>query len=173
MIVSIFTFTHVVISLGILSGLVLAYALINAKELDRWTCVFLWTTMLTSVTGFMFPFHGFQPSYVVGAISLLVLALARFALYRRHLEGGWRRTYVISAIIALYLNVFVLIVQLFRRVPALKALAPTQTEPAFKITQLVVRLVFVAVTVLVTTKFSRSSFVLRNFMLRYLVFSTE
>jgi hypothetical protein len=154
LILSLFTFVHVVISLvGIFSGLVVAYALINAKQLDGWTSVFLWTTALTSVTGFMFPFHGFQPSYVVGAISLLVLALALFALYRRHLESGWRRTYVIGAMIALYLNVFVLVVQLFRRVPALKALAPTQTEPAFKITQLVVLLVFVAITILATTKF--------------------
>jgi hypothetical protein len=154
MILSIFTFTHVVISLvGIFSGLVVAYALINAKQLDRWTSVFLWTTVLTSVTGFMFPFHGFKPSYTVGVISLIVLALALFALYRRHLEGGWRRTYVISAMIALYLNVFVLVVQLFRRVPALNALAPTQTEPAFKITQLLVLLVFAALTVLATTKF--------------------
>jgi uncharacterized membrane protein len=101
----------------------------------------------------MFPFHGFKPSYAVGVISLIVLALALFALYRRHLEGGWRRTYVISAMIALYLNVFVLVVQLFRRVPALNALAPTQTEPAFKITQLLVLLVFAALTVLATTKF--------------------
>jgi len=154
MILSIFTFAHVVISLiGIFSGLVVAYALINARQLDRWTSVFLWTTVLTSVTGFMFPFHGFKPSYVVGAISLVVLALAIFALYRQHLAGGWRTTYVISSMIALYLNVFVLVVQLFRRVPALKALAPTQTEPAFKITQLVVLLVFVAITVLATAKF--------------------
>jgi hypothetical protein len=153
MILSIFTFAHVVISLvGIFSGFVIAYALINAKQLDGWTSVFLWTTALTSVTGYMFPYHGFQPSYVVGAISLVVLGLALFALYR-HLEGGWRRTYVISSMIALYLNVFVLVVQLFRRVPALKALAPTQTEPAFKITQLVVLLLFVAITVLATTKF--------------------
>lgn len=102
----------------------------------------------------MFPFHGFQPSYVVGAISLVVLALAIFALYRRHLEGGWRTTYVITSMIALYLNVFVLVVQLFRRVPALKALAPTQTtEPAFMVTQVVVLLVFVAITALATTKF--------------------
>ena len=154
MVLLIFTFTHVVISLvGIFSGLVVAYAFINAKQLDRWTSVFLWTTVLTSVTGFMFPFHGFKPSYVVGVISLIVLALALFALYRRHLEGGWRRTYVISAMIALYLNVFVLVVQLFRRAPALNALAPTQTEPAFKITQLVVLLAFAALTVLATTKF--------------------
>jgi hypothetical protein len=100
MILSIFTFAHVAISLiGIFSGLVVAYALINARQLDRWTSVFLWTTALTSVTGFMFPFHGFQPSYVVGAISLVVLALAIFALYRQHLAGGWRATYVISSMI--------------------------------------------------------------------------
>jgi len=101
----------------------------------------------------MFPFHGFKPSYVVGAISLVVLALAIFAIYRQHLAGGWRTTYVIRPMIALYLNVFVLVVQLFRRVPALKALAPTQAEPAFKISQLVVLLVFVAITFLATAKF--------------------
>jgi hypothetical protein len=154
MILSAFTFAHVLISLvGILSGVVVAYALMKAKQLDRWTSVFLWTTVLTSVTGFMFPFHGFQPSYVVGALSLVILALAIFALYRRHLANGWRRTYVICSMIALYLNVFVLVVQLFRRVPALKALAPTQTEPAFKVTQLIVLLLFVGITVLATTKF--------------------
>ena len=154
MILSIFTFAHVVISvIGIFSGLVVAYALINARQLDRWTSIFLWTTVLTGVTGFMFPFHGFKPSYIVGAISLVVLAVAIFALYRQHLARRWRTTYVISSMMALYLNVFVLVVQLFRPVPALNALAPTHTEPAFKITQLVVLLVFVAITVLATTKF--------------------
>jgi len=111
MILSIFTFAHVVTTvIGIFSGLVVAYALINARQLDRWTSVFLWTTVLTSVTGFMFPFHGFKPSYVVGAISLVVLALAIFALYSQHLAGGWRTTYVISSMMALYLNAFVLVV---------------------------------------------------------------
>jgi hypothetical protein len=107
--------------------------------------------VLTSVTGFMFPFHGFQPSYVVGAVSLLVLVAAIFA--RRHLATGWKKTYAITSVLALYLNFFVLVVQLFRRVPALKALAPTQTEPAFKVTQLVVLLIFVVLAVLATTKF--------------------
>jgi hypothetical protein len=87
--------------MGIFSGLVVAHAVMNARQLDRWTSVFLWTTVLTSVTGFMFPFHGFQASCVVGAISLVVLALAIFALYRQHLAGGWRTTYVISSMIAL------------------------------------------------------------------------
>ena len=111
-----FTFVHVAISLvGILSGLVVVFGLLATKRLDGWTALFLVTTVLTSVTGFFFPFEGFKPSYVVGAISLVVLALAILARYRRHLAGGWRRTYVISAVIALYLNVFVLVVQLFEK----------------------------------------------------------
>ena len=139
-----FTFVHVLISLvGILSGLVVLFGLIAGKRLDGWTVVFLITTVATSVTGFMFPFHKLLPSHVVGAISLVVLAIAIFARYSRHLAGGWRRTYVISAVIALFLNVFVLVVQLFEKVPALKAMAPTQSEPPFKITQVVVMAIFV------------------------------
>jgi hypothetical protein len=153
-ILEIFTAVHVVISLiGIFTGLVVLYGLLNAKQFDGWTSWFLWTTVLTSVTGYFFPYHGFKPSYVVGAISLVVLAIALVALYRKHLAGGWRTTYVISSLMALYLNVFVLIVQLFRRVPALVALAPTQTETPFKITQLVALLFFVVITILATTKF--------------------
>jgi site-specific recombinase len=91
----------------------------------------------------MFPFHKLLPSHVVGAISLVVLAIAILARYSRHLAGGWRRTYVISAVIALYLNVFVLIVQLFEKVPALNAMAPTQSELPFKITQVGVMALFV------------------------------
>lgn len=139
-----FTFVHVVIRLaGILSGLVVLFGLIAGKRLDGWTALFLITTVATSVTGFMFPFHKLLPSHVVGAISLVVLAIAILARYSRHLEGGWRRTYVISAVIALYLNVFVLIVQLFEKVPALNAMAPTQSEVPFKITQVVVMALFV------------------------------
>src|SRR5258708_22929981 len=134
-----FTFVHVAISLvGILSGLVVLFGLIAGKRLDGWTALFLVTTVATDVTGYMFPFHKLLPSHVVGGISLVVLAIAIVARYSRHLTGGWRRTYVISAVIALYLNVFVLIVQLFEKVPALNALAPTQSEPPFKITQVVV-----------------------------------
>jgi hypothetical protein len=110
---------------------------------NGWTALFLSTTVATSVTGFMFPFHKLLPSHVVGAISLVVLAITILARYSRHLAGGWRRTYVISAAIALYLNVFVLIVQLFEKVPALNAMAPTQSEPRFKITQVVVMALFV------------------------------
>jgi hypothetical protein len=155
MILEIFTIAHVLISLvGIFSGFVVAYGLINGKQFAGWTSLFLWTTVLTSVTGFMFPFHGFQPSYVVGAISLLILAAAIFA--RRHLATGWRKTFAIASVLALYLNVFVLVVQLFRRVPALKGLAPTQTEPAFKLTQLVVLVAFTVLGVLATTRFRRA-----------------
>jgi hypothetical protein len=152
MILQTFTLAHVLISLvGIFTGFVVVYGLINARELEGWTSWFLWTTVLTSVTGFMFPFHGFQPSYVVGAVSLVILAAAILA--RRHLATGWKKTYAISSVLALYLNFFVLVVQLFRRVPALKALAPTQTEPAFKVTQLVVLVVFTVLTILATTRF--------------------
>ena len=151
MLLHIYTLVHVLISLvGIFTGFVVVYGFIQAKELSGWASWFLWTTVLTSVTGFFFPFHGFEPSYVVGAVSLAVLAAAILA--RRHLSE-WKKTYTINSIIALYLNFFVLVVQLFRRVPALKALAPTQTEPAFKLTQLVVLLAFVALGILATTKF--------------------
>jgi len=152
MILQTFTLAHVLISLvGIFTGFVVVYGLINARELEGWTSWFLWTTVLTSVTGFMFPFHGFQPSYVVGAVSLVILAVAILA--RRHLATGWKKTYAVSSVLALYLNFFVLVVQLFRRVPALKALAPTQTEPAFKVTQLLVLVVFAVLTILATAKF--------------------
>jgi hypothetical protein len=154
MILEAFTLFHVLLSLvGILGGFVVVAGLLSDKRLDGWTKIFLWTTVLTSVTGFMFPYHGFLPSYVVGIVSLVVLAIAIFARYRRRMEGGWRRTYVISAMISFYLNFFVLVVQLFKHVPALTAFASTQTEPPFKIAQLVVLVVFVAITILATIKF--------------------
>ena len=157
-----FTFVHVVISLaGILSGLVVLFGLIAGKRLDGWTALFLITTVATSVTGFMFPFHKLLPSHVVGAISLVVLAIAILARYSRHLAGGWRRTYVISAVIALYLNVFVLI-QLFENVPALNAMAPTQSEPPFKIAQVAVMTVFVVLGFLRRKAFANKRFEFRT-----------
>jgi hypothetical protein len=138
------TFVHVLLSLaGIASGVIVALGMLASKRLDGLTAVFLATTVLTSVTGFFFPYEGFKPSYVVGVLSLIVLAIAIFARYSRHSAGGWRRTYVITSVIALYLNVFVLVVQLFEKVPALKAMAPTQSEPPFKLAQLVVLALFV------------------------------
>ena len=149
-----FTIAHVVISLaGIFSGLVVTGGLLLGKRCDRWTAVFLASTVATSVTGFFFPFHGFTPAVAVGVISLCVLAVASFARYGRHLTGAWRWIYVMTALVALYLNVFVLVVQLFQKVPALKALAPTQSEPPFAVTQLVVLALFVVLAVVAAIKF--------------------
>jgi hypothetical protein len=149
-----FTFVHVVISLvGIFSGLVTVFGMIAGKRLDGWTGLFLFMTVLTSVTGFMFPYHGFTPAIGVGILSLVALAMAILARYRRHLVGGWRRTYVISAVIALYLNVFVLVVQLFEKVPVLHTMAPKGSEPPFLITQAIVMVIFVVLGILAAKKF--------------------
>lgn len=149
-----FTILHVVISLiGIFSGLIVVFGLLAAKRLDRWTELFLTSTVATSVTGFFFPFHQFTPAHGVGVISLLVLAVAILARYVLHLAGAWRRIYVVTAMVALYLNVFVLIVQLFQKVAALKALAPTQSEPPFLVTQLFALALFVVLTIVAAIKF--------------------
>ncbi len=149
-----FTLFHVVLSLiGIGSGFIVLFGLLTSKRLDRWTALFLTTTVATSVTGFLFPFHRFLPSHAVGILSLIVLALAIIARYRYRLAGGWCKTYVITALIALYFNVFVLIAQLFQKAPALKALAPTQSEPPFLITQLVVLVLFVVLVIRAAVRF--------------------
>ena len=134
-----YTLIHVLISLiGIASGLVVLYGLLTRKLFNGWTAVFLASTVLTSVTGFGFPFTQVTPGIKLGIISLVVLAIAIVARYVRNLASAWRRTYVISATLALYLNVFVLVVQLFEKVPALRALAPTQKELPFVVAQLAV-----------------------------------
>lgn len=139
-----FTLIHVVISvLGIVSGLVVVGALAAGGRLEGWTAFFLATTILTSVTGFGFPFTKVTPAHVVGALSLVVLAVCLGALYWKRLEGGWRTTYVIAAVAALYLNVFVLVVQLFAKTPPLARLAPTQQEPPFVVTQALMLALFV------------------------------
>ena len=149
-----FTLAHVVISLiGIGSGLVVSLGMLTGKRLNGWTGLFLATTVLTSVTGFGFPFDQLLPAHIVGGISLVVLALAIFARYGRRLAGAWRRVYVIGAVVALYLNVFVLVVQLFRRVPALQTLAPTQSEPPFVIAQVAVLALFILLGVFATKRF--------------------
>jgi len=154
MILEIYTLLHVIISLiGIFSGLVVLFGLLSAKHLDGWTKWFLITTVLTSVTGFFFPFHGFTPAIGVGIISLLVLAGAIYARYPRQLAGHWRWIYVVTAVIALYFNVFVAVVQAFEKVPALKVMAPTQTEPPFKLTQLVVLALFVVLGIVAAIRF--------------------
>ena len=148
------TFVHVALSLmGILSGFIVVFGWLAGKQLDVWTTLFLASTVATSVTGFFFPVHGFTPAIGVGIISLIVLAIAILALYARHLAGAWRRTYVISAATALYLNVFVLIVQLFQKVPVLKAAAPTDSDPPFLVTQIVVLAIFIVLTILAAKRF--------------------
>jgi hypothetical protein len=149
-----FTFVHVLISLvGIVSGLVVLFGLLTAKRLEGWTAIFLVTTVATSVTGFGFPIDIILPSHIVGIISLVVLAVAIIARYAFRLAGLWRPVYVIGAGIALYLNVFVLIVQLFRKVPALQALAPTQSEPPFVFAQGGTLVVFAVLVIAATIKF--------------------
>lgn len=149
-----YTFLHVLISLiGIGSGLIVMFGLLTGKRLDGLTAVFLVTTVLTSVTGFGFPFEHLLPSHVVGMISLVILAVAIPARYVFHLAGAWRWIYVVGAATALYLNVFVLVVQSFMKVPALRALAPTQKEPPFLIAQLAVLLVYFGFTILAVKRF--------------------
>jgi hypothetical protein len=153
-----FTLIHVVISLiGIGAGAVVSLGMLSGKRLDGWTALFLASTAATSVTGFGFPFDHLLPSHIVGIISLVVLAVASYARYGQHLAGRWRTAYVVGAVAAFYFNVFVLVVQLFRRVPALTALAPTQSEPPFAIAQLGVLVLFIALGVMATKNFPRST----------------
>ena len=158
MILHIYTIIHVLISLlGIFTGLIVLFGMLAGKRLDDWTRWFLITTVLTSVTGFFFPFHGFTPAIGVGIISLLVLAIAIYARYPRQLAGAWRWIYVACAVIALYFNVFVGVVQAFEKIPALKAMAPTQTEQPFKLAQLIVLALFVVLGVAATIRFRPES----------------
>ena len=129
-----FTLVHVVLSLiGIATGLVVLAGMLRSQRLPGWTAVFLVTTILTSVTGFLFPFEKLLPSHLFGILSLVVLAVTLYALYVRRLAGAARWLYVSTALFALYLNVFVLVVQIFVKIPFFKALAPTQGEPPFAV----------------------------------------
>jgi hypothetical protein len=151
---STFTFVHVLISLiGIGTGMIVLLGLIGGKRLDGWTSIFLTSTVLTSATGFAFPFDQLLPSHKVGIISLFVLAVAIAARYAFQMTGVWRLSYVISATLALYFNVFVLVVQSFQKIPGLKQLAPTQSEPPFAIAQLAVLLSFIALGTMAAKKF--------------------
>jgi hypothetical protein len=151
---STFTLVHVLISLaGIASGFVVVYGLLIGKRLDGWTAIFLTTTILTSVTGFFFPVVHVLPSHIVGAISLVVLAIALLGRYGRHMQGSWRWIYVVCATVALYLNVFVAVVQSFLKIPPVHALAPTQKEPPFLFAQLGVMAIFVVIGILAVKKF--------------------
>jgi hypothetical protein len=149
-----YTLVHVVLSLiGIAAGLVVMYGLLTGKGLDGWTGLFLATTLATTVTGYGFPVDHLLPSHIVGFVSLGALAAAIAARYSFHLSGGWRRTYVLGAVLGLYLNVFVAVVQSFEKISALHALAPTQSEPPFAIAQLLVLAIFIVVGVLAWKRF--------------------
>jgi len=151
---SAFTALHTILSLaGIAAGIVALFGMIGGRLLRGWTWLFLFTTILTSVTGYGFPADHILPSHIVGAISLAVLALALIALYGRHLSGGWRWVYVVTATVALYLNSFVGVVQAFRKIPALQALAPTQSEPPFQIAQLAALAIFAVLGFLAVRRF--------------------
>jgi len=145
---------HVILSLaGIVSGIVVVLAMLRAHVLPVMTSIFLTTTMATSVTGFLFPIAAFGPPEIVGVISIIILGLAMLALYVYRLAGSWRMIYVVSAVLALYLNVFVGVVQAFQKVPFFHALAPTQKEAPFAIAQAAVLLVFAALGAAAAKKF--------------------
>ncbi|HUK25248.1 MAG TPA: hypothetical protein VLV49_11760 [Terriglobales bacterium] len=149
-----YTAIHVIISLvGIGSGLIVMFGLLTGNRMNGMTAIFLITTALTSLTGFGFPFTHLLPSHILGIISLVTLAAAIPARYLFHMAGPWRWVYVIGSTMALYFNCFVLVVQSFEKVQPLKALAPTQKEPPFVITQLVVLLIFATLGVLATVRF--------------------
>ena len=155
---STFTLVHVWLSvIGIGAGLVVVFGLLAGKSLGGWTALFLITTAATSVTGFAFPFDHLLPSHKVGIVSLAVVTLAVIARYGLHLAGPWRRVYAVCAGLALYLNVFVAVVQAFEKVPFLNALAPTQTEPAFVVTQVVVLLLFATMIIGAARRFGGAS----------------
>ena len=151
---STFTLVHVLISLvGIGSGLLVVYGLLLGKRFDGATAIFLVTTVLTSLTGFLFPFEHLLPSHVLGIISLVALTIAIVARYPLHMARAWRSVYVVTAVLALYLNVFVLVAQIFMKVPAAHALAPTQKEPPFFIAQLLVMAIFIVLGIFAVKNF--------------------
>lgn len=153
-----FTFVHVALSLiGIATGIIVLFGFIADAEMPGLTAVFFLTTVMTSVTGFGFPFTQLLPSHIVGIISLMVLAVALYALYGARLSGAWRWIYVVAASFALYLNVFVLIVQLFQKVPSLNAVAPTQSETPFVGAQGLTLLVFLGLGFLAVRRFRAST----------------
>lgn len=154
MILQIYTIIHTLISLvAILTGFAVLFGLLTGNRIDGWTKWFLISAVATTVTGFFFPFHGITPAIKLGIISSVVLVITIYARYAKHLAGTWRWIYVVGASVTLYFNVFVGIVQSFEKIPALKAMAPTQSEPPFKLTQLVVLALFVILTLVAVIRF--------------------
>ncbi|HKE38608.1 MAG TPA: hypothetical protein VKG21_02125 [Casimicrobiaceae bacterium] len=151
---STFTLLHVVLSLiGIAAGFIVVAGMLASRKLDGWTGLFLLTTILTSVTGYFFPVDRVLPSHIVGALSLAVLVIAVLAFYRYRLQGSWRWIYVVTALVALYLNVFVGVVQAFQKIPLLNSLAPQGSEPPFIIAQVIVLVALIAIGVVALRSF--------------------
>lgn len=151
---SMFTLIHVLLSLvGIVAGIAVLIGMLGSRKADGWTALFLTTTVLTSATGFAFPRDHILPSHLVGILSLVILAIAIYALYSRRLAGSWRWVYVVGALVALYLNVFVAVAQAFLKVPTLNALAPTQSDPPFIVAQVIVMGIFIVLGVLAVRSF--------------------
>jgi hypothetical protein len=147
---STFTTVHVIISLiGIVAGIIVMFGLLGSNRMPGMTALFLLFTILTSATGFLFPFKELTPAYFVGALSLVLLAMACIALYGMKLSGAWRWIYVVTAMISLYLNVFVLVIQSFLKVAPLHALAPGEPPggPIFAVAQGIVLVFFVLVII--------------------------
>jgi hypothetical protein len=154
MILHIYTIIHTLISfIAIFTGFVVVFGMLGGKRLDGWTKWFLITAVATTVTGFFFPFHGLTPAFKLGIISAFMLAITIYARYPRQLGGAWRWIYVVGAVISLYFNVFVLVVQSFEKIPALHAMAPSQTEQPFKLTQLIVLAIFVLLGIVAVIRF--------------------
>jgi hypothetical protein len=150
------TMVHVIISLvGIVSGLIVLFGLLGSNPMPGLTALFLLTTILTNATGFLFPFEGFKPSYVIAALSLVLLLIACVALYGMKLSGAWRWIYVVTALLSLYFNVFVLVIQSFLKIPALTALAPGNPPagPVFAAVQGIVLVLFIVAIVAAVKRF--------------------
>src|ERR1700732_103798 len=153
---STFTMLHVIISLiGVVSGLVVLSGLLGSRMMPGWTALFLITTILTSATGFLFPFDKLLPSHMIGILSLVLLAIACIALYGMKLSGAWRAIYAVTAMVSLYLNVFVLVIQSFLKIGPLHALAPSvpPSEPPFAVVQGIVLVLFVLATIKAVRRF--------------------
>jgi hypothetical protein len=154
MILQIYTIIHTLLSLiAIFTGCVVLFGLFAGKRLDGWTKWFLITAVATTVTGFFFPFHGVTPAIKLGIISLVVLVVTIYARFVKHLAGAWRWIYAVGAVLTLYFNVFVAIVQSFEKIPALNTMAPTQTEQPFKLTQVAVLGLFIVLGFVAAIRF--------------------
>jgi hypothetical protein len=148
MILNALTLFHVALSLvGIAAGFAVVRGLLVSDPPYRGVTLFLATTGATNATGFFFPIHGVTPAQAVGVLSLILVVIAALAVYRHNLAGVWRRTFAITTVIALYFNVFILVIQLFRKVPALQGVAPTQSEPPFQAAQSLVFVAFAAMAI--------------------------